>query len=100
MARDGLISMLVMVGLLQGVGDVEHRQPAMTDPPQANLQNSPDTTWSEGSAYGKTQLTRPPCQLGSRHNARHLSSRHQVRCSLGKEEPQKRRYNCQPNLEP
>jgi hypothetical protein len=36
--------MLVMVGLLQGVGDIEHRQPAMTDPPQANLQNSPDTT--------------------------------------------------------
>jgi hypothetical protein len=35
---------LVMVGLLQGVGDIEHRQPAMTDPPQANLQNSPDTT--------------------------------------------------------
>jgi hypothetical protein len=33
-----------MVGLLQGVGDIEHRQPAMTDPPQANLQNSPDTT--------------------------------------------------------
>jgi hypothetical protein len=44
MARDGFILILVMVALLQGVGDVEHRQPAMTDPPQANLQNSPDTT--------------------------------------------------------
>jgi hypothetical protein len=44
MARDGFILIPVMVARLQGVVDVEHRQPAMTDPPQANLQNSPYTT--------------------------------------------------------
>jgi hypothetical protein len=33
-----------MAGLLLGVGDVEHRQPAMTSRPQANLQNLPHVT--------------------------------------------------------
>jgi hypothetical protein len=33
-----------MVGLRIERGDVEHRQPAMTTLPQANLQNLPDTT--------------------------------------------------------
>jgi hypothetical protein len=30
-----------MAGLLIGRGDIEHRQPAMTALPQANLQNLP-----------------------------------------------------------